>query len=240
MKLKNIVFISALALSASLTNFAQETNLIGAWRGTLDAGGTKLRLVFHVTSGADGLTASMDSPDQGVKGIPAAITATKEGALIEVSAIGGKYDGKLDASHAKLAGTWAQGPVSLPLELVRLSPAEAEKALARKANPESIQVNTMTEGKLVGKWAGALDAGAKLRLALKVTKTPDGGLLGSVDSLDQNANDIPATAIVAHDSEIRFDFDTIRSVYVFKLNGAELVGEWRQAGQTFPLTMQKK
>jgi hypothetical protein len=48
----------------------------GTWAGTLDAGGTKLRLLFHITNTPYGLVATMDSPDQGVQRIVAAVSRT--------------------------------------------------------------------------------------------------------------------------------------------------------------------
>src|SRR5690606_1346548 len=51
---------------------AQQTDLNGAWLGTLQAGPMQLRLVFHLTRQADGTyRGALDSPDQGAQGIPA-------------------------------------------------------------------------------------------------------------------------------------------------------------------------
>jgi isocitrate dehydrogenase len=44
----------------------------------VEAGGTKLRIVFHITNTEEGLTATMDSPDQGANGIPVT-TVTRNG-----------------------------------------------------------------------------------------------------------------------------------------------------------------
>ena len=41
-----------------------------AWQGTLESGGTKLRVVFHIANTGQGLSAAIDSPDQGANGIP--------------------------------------------------------------------------------------------------------------------------------------------------------------------------
>ena len=45
-------------------------DITGEWNGVLSVQGMKLRLVFHVTKTDAGYTATMDSPDQGAKGIP--------------------------------------------------------------------------------------------------------------------------------------------------------------------------
>ena len=45
---------------------AQSTaDVQGTWLGTLDAGGVKLRVAFAISNAASGLTATMDSLDQG-------------------------------------------------------------------------------------------------------------------------------------------------------------------------------
>jgi hypothetical protein len=74
--MKKITF--ALLLLIMINAFAQkpaQADIDGARLGTLDAGSIKLRIVFHVTSSATGLAATMDSLDQGAKGIPVSSTA---------------------------------------------------------------------------------------------------------------------------------------------------------------------
>lgn len=46
------------------------SDIDGAWMGTLDVGAAKLRLIFHIVNTEGGLTATVDSPDQGTKGYP--------------------------------------------------------------------------------------------------------------------------------------------------------------------------
>src|ERR1700735_1971859 len=48
----------------------QPSDIDGAWAGVIDTGTSKLRIVFHITNTADGLAATIDSPDQGAKGLP--------------------------------------------------------------------------------------------------------------------------------------------------------------------------
>ena len=50
----------------------QASVLVGDWKGTLQVQQAKLRVAFHIVKQADGsLSATMDSPDQGAKDIPA-------------------------------------------------------------------------------------------------------------------------------------------------------------------------
>src|SRR5438105_8056508 len=50
---------------------AVTNDVIGTWRGNLAVGPARLRILFHISQGADGtLKATMDSPDQSASGIP--------------------------------------------------------------------------------------------------------------------------------------------------------------------------
>ncbi len=99
---------------------APPTDVDGAWMGTLDAGGTKLRLVFHISNTEDGLTATMDSLDQDLKAMPAT-GVTRDGASlkIEMKQIAGEFAGTIDKDRKTIQGTWSQAGNSLPLVLTR-------------------------------------------------------------------------------------------------------------------------
>jgi len=97
-------------------------SLEGEWQGTLDAGGTKLRLVLKVTKNGEGkLTGTLDSLDQNANGIPiSAIEQSGDDVKLELAAIGGSYAGKMNAGGMEIAGEWKQGGVSLPLVFKRI------------------------------------------------------------------------------------------------------------------------
>jgi uncharacterized protein len=89
--------------------------LEGDWRGTLQIQKTKLRVVLHIVKQDDGsLSATLDSLDQYVSGLPAnAIEYIPSNLKIQWHKIGGIFDG--DFKGGKLAGTWQQGAVKIPL-----------------------------------------------------------------------------------------------------------------------------
>lgn len=67
-----------LALFAAIMLLVFQANAqTGTWSGKLDVQGTKLSLVFHL----DGDNPTMDSPDQGAKGIPVLIERKSYGGL---------------------------------------------------------------------------------------------------------------------------------------------------------------
>ncbi len=98
--------------------------ILGDWNGVLELPGGKLTLVFHIVRKGDGLSATLDSPDQAAMGIPAGEVGFTDGKLtVAVPSIAGRYEAKLEAGA--LDGTWSQGGTSLPLDLQPGAPAVA-------------------------------------------------------------------------------------------------------------------
>ena len=98
----------------------------GTWSGKLDVQGTKLSLVFHL----DDPNPTMDSPDQGAKGIPIQVTRTESGNItIKVPSIGATYEGQWMLKQ--IAGDFKQMGVSFPLTLT-----PGEEKLNRPQTPQ--------------------------------------------------------------------------------------------------------
>jgi len=217
--------------------------MVGSWNGTLDAGSIKLRVVFKISKDAGGgLTAKMDSIDQGARNIPVDTVTVKGNVLhMEVKAVHGVYEGTLDATGRKAAGEWTQGSNSLPLTLEKgeASNSAFEKEMLSSADQAA---NKQAALKLAGTWNGTLAAGtANLRLRLNLSRSSTGTATGTMDSLDQGANGIPLSAITLNDGKVRFEARGIGGVYEGTLaaDGANLTGQWRQGGGTLPLDFKK-
>jgi fermentation-respiration switch protein FrsA (DUF1100 family) len=88
---------------------AQPSDIDGAWRGTLDLEAAKLRVVFHIVNTVAGLTATMDSPDQGAEGMPTT-SVTRDGPRLKIEAknIAGVFDGKIAADRSSIDGSFTQ------------------------------------------------------------------------------------------------------------------------------------
>lgn len=98
----------------------QAQSVAGDWHGVLEAGGMKLRLVFHLQESDKGFTATMDSPDQGANGIPVDEVKLEDKTLtIRLAKLGISYQGDLAADGKKISGIFQQGPARIPLELGR-------------------------------------------------------------------------------------------------------------------------
>ena len=116
-------FAAVLALAAGLPAGAQQpvqSPLVGTWVGDLKAGALVLRLVFNVSVTNGVLGATMDSPDQGARGIPVSrVGLTGSDVVFEVKAAGGSYTGTLAADGSTIEGAWKQSGQSFPVTLSR-------------------------------------------------------------------------------------------------------------------------
>ncbi len=131
-----------LSFAAPSAGWAQEAvpalapppSVAGIWEGVLDAGGQKLRVLFHIIeSPSGGLSATMDSPDQGATGIPVSGVSFEKGELhLSVEQAGGSYFAKM-AKNGTLEGTWSQNGAVLPLILHRVQSAPL---IARPQEPK--------------------------------------------------------------------------------------------------------
>lgn len=128
-------YITALfILFTALNSMAQIT---GAWKGTLDVGGMKLDIIFHLKEEAGVLTASMDVPLQGATGIPVEKVSFENSKLtLGVTAAGIVYEGNLEGSEIK--GKFKQAGQEFPLNL---SKTEITKPgdLSLPSSPEDIK-----------------------------------------------------------------------------------------------------
>ena len=131
--MRNLLIVAALVLGVAPTAAAQD--LVGDWRGTLKAGAAELRLVLHVVRANGGLTATLDSLDQGANGIPVTSIALKGITVtFAIDSIQGSYEGQINKESTIINGTWSQAGASLPLSLERVKNA-ASLQLRRPQNP---------------------------------------------------------------------------------------------------------
>lgn len=106
--MKRYIISAILLFSIALFSHAQT----GTWSGKLDVQSTKISIVFHL----DEENPTIDSPDQGAKGIPIEVTRTATGSItINVPSIGATYEGQWLVKQ--IVGTFKQRGASLPMTL---------------------------------------------------------------------------------------------------------------------------
>jgi fermentation-respiration switch protein FrsA (DUF1100 family) len=220
--------ILAILLASTTVCFAQD--ITGDWNGTLNTGMGELRLVLHFMKNPDSSwKATLDSVDQGARGIPVSSATLKDSKLnLKVDAVNGTYEGKVNADATEIAGTWTQG-VSLQLNFHR--GGIATKPAPKPAKPSDID----------GDWLGSLDTGImKLRLVLHIINTED-GLTASMDSLDQNAKGIPVSSITRNGTALKVEIKAIGGSYdaTVSADHASFNGTWTQVGKTWPLAFHR-
>ncbi len=92
-----------------------------------------------------------------------------------------------------------------------------------------------------GDWQGTLSAGgAELRLVLHLTKSADGSLTATLDSVDQNANGIPVNSVTLKESRLNLDIEALHGTYEGKVaaDGKSISGTWSQ-GSSLPLVFKR-
>src|SRR4030066_1104390 len=116
--------------SISMVVFAQqqdtsEISIEGIWEGKLKVPGVELRIVCKISKNPDGsLTATLDSPDQGVTGIAVEKVMVKDNTLyLEINSVGGIFEGKISSDFLTIEGQWKQSGQTLPLTVKRVNKA---------------------------------------------------------------------------------------------------------------------
>jgi len=95
-----------------------------------------------------------------------------------------------------------------------------------------------------GNWDGVLRIGEqKLRLLLKISDVPNGGLQAVVDSLDQpNGNNLQVDSLTFQNNLLHFEMKALNIAFEGTLNtaGSEIVGTFTQSGVSVPLIFRKQ
>ena len=115
MKIHFIAFL----LGVLVAKCASGQDITGQWNGILNVQGMQLRIVFNIDNAENGLTATMDSPDQHARGIPVTSVNFENSILnLMASKLGLEYVGVLKPDNT-IDGTFKQSGMSVPLKLSR-------------------------------------------------------------------------------------------------------------------------
>ncbi|SIT94616.1 alpha/beta hydrolase [Pontibacter indicus] len=120
-----LILLSTMATVAQQTTTAQ---VLGPWHGTLEAPGTRVTVIFRLSSSESGqFAATMDVPMQGVKGMPIPEAEIKQDSLyLRIPAGGIAFAGKLTGPES-ISGSWKQAGMDFPLAL-----SKGEAPVARR------------------------------------------------------------------------------------------------------------
>src|SRR5262245_14748534 len=124
MKSRLVIVLLLLGLSYQGFGQTQAKDVEGAWHGTLEAAGQKLRLVVTVTKSDAGVYAgTLESLDQGATIAIDTITVKGDAVRWEIKSPAIVFEGLLNTERTELTGKFTQGGQQLPLALKRGEPA---------------------------------------------------------------------------------------------------------------------
>lgn len=190
----------------------QTQGLQGIWQGTLETGGTKLRVIFKVAKSPDDTFAvTLDVPDQGATGVPGdAVTVKDTTVRFEFKSLGAVYEGMINKEGTAITGNWIQGGMTVPLTLNRVDKAPA--ASLRPQEPKKPYPYDEEEVSYENKRDGVRLAGT---LTLPRTKGPHPVVLLITGSGKQDRNE----ALLGHKPFLVLaDYLTRRGIAVLRVD----------------------
>ncbi|MBR1651970.1 MAG: hypothetical protein IJ692_01110 [Alloprevotella sp.] len=146
--MKRKILTTALLAFLTLAGQAQvqpTTRLLGSWSGKLRVMGTQLTLVLHLKQADGYVTAELDSPDQGVRGMGCSKDYLSDDSVaVSVPVIGASYRARL--RDGRLVGTFSQSGMSLPLTLEPGAPLVKRPQTPRPPFPYTEEEVTFRNG----------------------------------------------------------------------------------------------
>ncbi|MBN1238658.1 MAG: hypothetical protein JXB36_09155 [Gammaproteobacteria bacterium] len=227
--------LALMPYEAPVLSQAEIDLLLGQWTGKLTAG-AELTIVFRFETGEAGeLVGFVDSPDQGVRGIPISNIELADGELtFRIPRVNGVYTATVDGEA--MTGTWTQGQ-PLPLNMTRGELAPSVPSLDLSAEDLAA---------LEGEWRGMLDVPGPdgqtraLELSIRIEETESGESVGYLDVPAQGVSDLPVSALsFADDGRLTISFLSLRAAFAGDVSGDEAVGTWTQGPLAVPLTLRR-
>ncbi|HWQ93852.1 MAG TPA: hypothetical protein VN673_19470, partial [Clostridia bacterium] len=215
-------------------------DLAGNWAGVLDFQEVKLRLVFRLVEDGSGLKATLDSLDQGARGIPVDTVSLENSTLrLEIKAIQGSYQGQVNSAGSFIDGTWEHGGKAVPLDLQRAPDSfETDPPLSGEALTASRQAALMFSGV----WKGTIGGSERnTPVRFKIWRAGGGAARGTLDIAGQQIFNLPLKEITLREGKLRVEVPGIGAAFAgqFESDTNRVQGEWRQAGKTQALDLRK-
>ena len=234
-----------LALDGSLQAQQSTPRGQGRWEGAIEIPGQALGVIVELARSPAGVWAGkINVPVQGLSDFLLSNVKVDEGkAAFSMEGLPGapRFTGKLTKDGRQLYGTFSQGGARFPFKLERTGDVDPARVAAPKPPPPPIQG---VPGKgLAGIWFGRLEvAQISLRLLFRIDRDQEGGFSGTLDSLDQGAMGLTLSRIRLKDNSVRLNLDRPPASFegTISPDGSEIVGHWKQGGQSTPLTIKRQ
>jgi len=225
-----------LGLSVFASAICSQESTTTTWKGTLNAGGEKLRLEIDVTEKRGEFKGELRSLDQGnVKAKTTEIQASGESLLFSIPQFGAKFSGNYSKDRTQVEGTFSQSGTNIPLTLTKVD-AKNDKP-ATPGNRKETTKEVLKEA-----WVGELNMGVvKAVMQFRVVTLESGETAAYFDSVTEGRTGFPATTSV-DGKTLEFDVARIKLSFKGKLNeeGDQAEGIWSQGGRSIPLVLKKQ
>lgn len=225
-----LLFSLCLAVTIASPNVVGQESETTTWAGTLNAGGTRLRLEVSIANKEGVLTGELCSLDQGNTKMELTDIKLDEKSLIfSIPKIGAKFSGKLRKKGTVAKGTFSQSGVSFPLLFSRSD--------ADSADPTDATTETLKEA-----WVGKLNMGVmEPVMQFRIVTLESGETAAYFDSVTEGRSGFKATSSTEGD-ELKFDVPKINLTFRGTYNDARDTAEgiWTQGGREIPLTLKKQ
>jgi serine-type D-Ala-D-Ala carboxypeptidase/endopeptidase len=212
----------------------------GHWKANVEPmPGMKLTFGLNVGKISDGsYKASLDVLEQAAKAIPAsAVTTTGKETEIKWDGLQMTYKGTLSDDGNTLNGELKQRGKPEKVTFTRL---DAPATLIPQNVSYEPDLNKPDD--LRGHWAGKLDIpNQKLRIVVKLGRTPAGEYAGTMSSPDQGGGELPMASATIEPPKFVMEWPAIRGKFegVITNEGAALDGTWEQFGTKMPLKLER-
>jgi hypothetical protein len=219
---------------------ADMDKLVGTWHGPVTITGGKMTFVYRFRMDDKGeLKGTIAVPERGNTEAPMSDIEFADSKLtFKLPAASGEYSGTL--ANGTLQGVWKQPAPGIPPTGLPVSLKKGDFA------PPVYPLNNLSSqamSTLAGSWKGTLappNAPKPLTVILRFEYNQNGQFVGHLDSPDQGAKGIPVNAATFDKNKLTVQLDTLRGGYVGDLSGTTLKGTWTQAGNPFPLSLEKQ
>ncbi|MDR3709050.1 MAG: alpha/beta fold hydrolase [Capsulimonadaceae bacterium] len=208
----------------------QAAQVEGTWEGTIVIGAINLLVDLHIVRDASHLyVATLDSVNQGAKGLPATFSVADGKLQFKLPAVNATYQGTIDATNKEIAGSFSQNGMDMPLTLRRVA----------KVASLTTALTDRQAARFAGIWEGTLREFGLL-VDLRITRDASGQYLCMLDSPMQGANGIPTTFTVAA-SDIEVTAPALGGSYKGSIDDANksISGVFTQLGKAIPLVLAK-
>lgn len=213
-----LIVVASISIAAGLAQ-----DIAGDWQGTINRPAGALRLALHIARSGSNFSATLDSVDQGIAGIPVDGIALAGSKLsFRLPAFQASYEGTVDAAASAIDGTLSGGAGDVALVFRRGAIAKVQH---KPAKPSDID----------GDWTGRLE---DQDYVFHIANTED-GLIVAMDLASQHIRGAEASSVKRSDSSIAMEWKAFGSRFEGKIapDHSTIEGAVTQAGNTIPFTL---